>query len=552
MYALAQFPSQGDLIKFAYDAFGIIPSNSEQILDLKIENKSFQKSLQRLAKEDHSNYLKNFNDHMQALINAIVDMFPSYQLRSGILDTLQDLFQCYLGIVLENHTYLDQKESFKFIIFSTILPRLPISILKYKECYADYFGNICSPKEFYWFLGNADQTPLSYIMQWIYDSESLTCEEFHTLLPRQLNDKNDTQDEKDLWNAKKWLNNKSLPSISNLKSTFERAFKSHDINAKRQESYLFFLLIARLSTYCIRQIKKIYGLETLAVIMAKTRQYTDAIYKDFHLFYDDEMKASLQKKKVIITQHPYSVEHKTNVDEMLNFAVFKSFSKNCLQPCQELALHIQNVGHTNDFPDFDDTYPANFNLITVKDSFNFLQQQSQSNQYLSNIENYHKGYFEVLDNKLPFEAWLEEYKYCHNNIVYPWLEQWIRAVLAFKNNDPTSALDYMEKAFDTIRYSAGKHQERFIEDYLLISLANDKGYKNFKQTYKWGVFMNHFGDLKSFFNLENDEDIKQLYQSKKKDFKVFDNMRKNMNMKTLAKLVFHWKYDGTVANSHEC
>ena len=49
MYALAQFPSQGDLIKFTYDALGVIPSKSKQILDLKIENKSLQKSLQRLA-----------------------------------------------------------------------------------------------------------------------------------------------------------------------------------------------------------------------------------------------------------------------------------------------------------------------------------------------------------------------------------------------------------------------------------------------------------------------------------------------------------------------
>lgn len=50
MHALAQFPSQGDLIKFTYDALGIIPNKSEQILDLKIENKSLQKKLTTLRK----------------------------------------------------------------------------------------------------------------------------------------------------------------------------------------------------------------------------------------------------------------------------------------------------------------------------------------------------------------------------------------------------------------------------------------------------------------------------------------------------------------------
>ena len=75
MYALAQFPSQGDLIKFTYDALGVIPSKSEQILDLKVENKSFQKSLQRFAKEEGSSFLENFDLHMALLHKAVLKGF---------------------------------------------------------------------------------------------------------------------------------------------------------------------------------------------------------------------------------------------------------------------------------------------------------------------------------------------------------------------------------------------------------------------------------------------------------------------------------------------
>lgn len=543
MHALAQFPSQGDLIKFSYNALGIIPNKSEQILDLKIDNKSLQKSLERLANEESSNYLENLETHVQALIHAINDLFPSYQFHNSLIDTFKEFFQCYLANVLDNHTYLEKKKSFEFIIFSTLLPRLPISILKHKESYADFFQQTLAPKDFYWFLGSEDQPPLSYIMQWIYNSQNLPHEQFHILLSSQLKDSEDNQDDKDLWNTQNWLNNKTLPAFNDLKAVFERAFESHSIPKDRQETYLFFLLIARFSTYCIREIKSVYGEDFLYLITSKLKAYLDAIYKDFHLFYNDEMKATVLKKKKFIANHPYSKEHQTNVDEMLNFAIVDSFSKNCLQPGEAIAMHVQQVGHTNDLPDSDDNFPANFNLITVKDGYRYLQSQANPKLFLANIKNYHHGCFDVINNRMSFDTWFESYKLCKNDVIYPWLEQWIRGVLAFKKNQYKEALSFMDRAFDTIRYSAGNHQERFLEDYLLISLPHPKAYKSFKQAYKWGTFMNHFGGLKPLFNLENDEVIKKLYKSKKEDFKALEKMKNNMDMKTLAKMVFHWQYN---------
>ena len=436
MHALAQFPSQGDLIKFTYDALGIIPNKSEQILDLKIENKSLQKSLQRFAKEENSNFLENFDLHMQALHSAIADLFPTWHLQHSILDTL-----------------------------------------------------------------------------------------------------------KDLWNVDNWLKDKTLPAFAMLKATFDRAFKSHAIPKERQESYLFFLLIARFCTYCSQQVKENYGTIFLKIISEKLRSYLDIIYKDFQIFYNDEMKSIMNKQKNIMALDPYNIENNVNIEEMANFLVFQSFQKNCLQAGAELALHVQYVGHANDLPDFNDHFPVNFNLITLKDNFRYLQSQANPKLFLANIENYHHGYFDVLSNKISFDTWFESYKACKNDIVYPWLEQWIRGVILFKKNQSQEALEFMDKAFETIRYAAGKHQECFLEDYLLISLANPKGYKSFKQAYKWGTFMNHFGGLKPLFNLESDEEIKQLYQAKKDNFNAFEKMKNNMDMRTLAKMVFHWQYD---------
>lgn len=544
MYALAQFPSQGDLIKFTYDALGVIPSKSEQILDLKVENKSFQKSLQRFAKEEGSSFLENFDLHIQTLRSTIADLFPTWHFQFTILNTMQEVFWCYLESILDEHTYLNKKESFEFIIHTTILPRLPISILKYQEGYKDLFKNTPTPTDFNWFFGSESQTPLTYIMQWIYECENLDQNSFHSLEQRFLTTFESDQQEKDLWNVNNWLKDKNLPSFTTLKTTFDRAFKSHAISEKHQEAYLFFLLIARFCTYCIKQIKENYGNSILQAITIKLKTYLEVIYKDFHLFYNDKKISIVAKEKEKITANQSFTESKKNENLILiNFAIFELFSKNCLQPGEELALHVQRVGHTNDLPDFDDNFPANFNLITLKDGFRYLQSQANPQHFLANIENYHHGYFDVLSNKISFDTWFESYKACKNDIVYPWLEQWIRGVILFKKNQSQEALEFMDKAFETIRYAAGKHQECFLEDYLLISLANPKGYKSFKQAYKWGTFMNHFGGLKPLFNLESDEEIKQLYQAKKDNFNAFEKIKNNMDMRTLAKMVFHWQYD---------
>ncbi|WP_180081565.1 MULTISPECIES: hypothetical protein [unclassified Acinetobacter] len=201
MYALAQFPSQGDLIKFTYDALGVIPSKSEQILDLKVENKSFQKSLQRFAKEEGSSFLENFDLHIQTLRSTIADLFPTWHFQFTILNTMQEVLWCYLESILDEHTYLNKKESFEFIIHTTILPRLPISILKYQEGYKDLFKNTPTPTDFNWFFGSESQTPLTYIMQWIYECENLDQNSFHSLEQRFLTTFESDQQEKDLWNV---------------------------------------------------------------------------------------------------------------------------------------------------------------------------------------------------------------------------------------------------------------------------------------------------------------------------------------------------------------
>lgn len=108
MTDLAQFPSQGDLLKFVYNATGIIPSKSKFIIDVEIDNKSLHKGLNRLAREE-GDFLKNFEEHANEFRSAIYGLFSNTMYSDTLSDPLIEIFQVYTQTVLTDHTYLEKK-----------------------------------------------------------------------------------------------------------------------------------------------------------------------------------------------------------------------------------------------------------------------------------------------------------------------------------------------------------------------------------------------------------------------------------------------------------
>lgn len=58
-----------DLLKFFYNATGIIPAKGEDILDITISSKSVHKALTRVAEEEGCNFLEKL------LINIVKNFF---------------------------------------------------------------------------------------------------------------------------------------------------------------------------------------------------------------------------------------------------------------------------------------------------------------------------------------------------------------------------------------------------------------------------------------------------------------------------------------------
>ena len=103
------FPSQGDLLKFFYNATGLIPTKGEEILDISIKPKSLHKSLSRLAEEDGCNFLENFDKYAQEIFSSLSSLMVDDNLKKILVNPIGDLFSGYLRIILKEHTFLNNE-----------------------------------------------------------------------------------------------------------------------------------------------------------------------------------------------------------------------------------------------------------------------------------------------------------------------------------------------------------------------------------------------------------------------------------------------------------
>lgn len=557
MTDLAQFPSQGDLLKFVYNATGIIPSKSKFIIDVEIDNKSLHKSLNRLAREE-GDFLKSFEEHANEFRSAIYGLFSNTMYSDTLSDPLIEIFQVYTQTVLTDHTYLEKEESLLYLIHHIFLQRATISIFKYQHYYSAFLDASLSPKSKFWFLEYESTTPLACVMNWIYDCESKILEVFHDTSEFSADESID-QIDKDLANVRNWLSGTvKLPPFSNILDVFDRAFKAHKIAGDKKDRYIFFLFIARFATYCLKSLIESYSEEEVAQILNKLEFYLGLITKDYEYLcsvIDAHRTTRLTDAESSMGESYTKIQ---NVDFFLDKSMeYQDF----------FALQLNNIQAEYIKASSRDTKPQGESIHDIHQEI--LKQLSNSSPntspykfiikffqdrlvpfndegYIKNIGNCIYGY-EVLKQKYDYQEWLDDYYEAGNNIVYPWLVYWIDGMRFFYNKKFEASLTSMRKAFDTIRYSAGNRQIKFIEDYMLVALAqpnksgNVQGWKDFQRAFKWGVFMNNFEAFPEFYSNISDEELKVIFKNKKQSYKSF--LDSNFDSKVLAKLMFHWKYD---------
>ena len=273
------FPTQGEVLQFAFDAFGVLPRKHERDESFDdTRKKSTQTALRRLATE--VGQLDPSLGKLLITFSYLVAGILSPRAFFAFGDVFFDLFDIYRHGVKTDGTYLPKAETVEHLMLTTVATRLPVSLAKHLQRYDVTADDLLVPNDSFWYLplhdGQKWRWPLERVMRWAYELAGTSIQRFHCPDDSDLERLN-----KNLDSAKKWLAGQNLPSWTSLQKNFDDSFKALETSQAKQglpalteremSSVRTALFLARAATHISTLVQKQFGDETLREFCERIR-----------------------------------------------------------------------------------------------------------------------------------------------------------------------------------------------------------------------------------------------------------------------------------------
>lgn len=484
------FATQGELVKLAYDAFGVLPRKESSHDDInETQKKAIQKQLARLAKEE-GGLISNFRQVIQTLSSILTAYLPSVQLMSAIGEPLDDLLEEYSGLVREEGTYLGKVETLRYFISIRAIPLLVVSLNQslLKHRLADL--PLDTPDEKFWYLPTVAEKerlimPLEKVMRWVYARCGLSQTQFHYPGKNPRSDNNTLQQNLD--NAIKWTRGARLPALPVLFRNFEESFaalaqRGREIPKELQASIFVALMVARVSSYLAREITEAYSHQYLADVCQQFREYALWIADDV-----DEFKTELAP-----------VMERQESPESALYSWLNACSHYWAFFDGKLAAVADTVQRLMDArpgaPLRDDVLAAlknKYGLFAVCSLLDRIQRQSAFFPPHGLVELLHQG-FELKNDPATQVGQIDEYAaqvaaYGLDEILC-WMVPWLRGVYHYRKEEFEAAMPHFQAAFENAKYRAGKDQYKLVNQYVEVAAKNDDR-RAFKKGIEWAQYL---------------------------------------------------------------
>ncbi|MBX6152978.1 hypothetical protein ISD38_29885 [Pseudomonas aeruginosa] len=484
------FATQGELVKLAYDAFGVLPRKEASHDDIdETQKKTIQKQLARLAKEE-GGLLSNFEQVIKTLSSILTAYLPSKRIMSAIGEPLDELLEAYSRLVREEGTYLSKAETLRYFISTKAVPLLVVSLNQslLEHRLADL--SLDTPEDTFWYLPTVSENgrlvlPLEKVMRWAYGRCDLSQTQFHYPGKNPRSDDNKLQQNLD--NAIKWTRGARLPALPALFKNFEESFAAladsgRDVPKELQASILVALMVARVSSYIAREITGAYNHQYLADVCQQFREYALWIADDVN-----EFKAEFAP----VMQRQDSPESALFV--WLNACShYWAFFDSKLAAVAETVQQLKNA-HPG-APIRDDVLAAlksRYGLFPVCSLLDRIQRQSAFLPPHGFAELLNQGFWLKKDVATRLDQ-IDEY--ASQVAAYGldeqlcWMEPWLRGVYHYRREEFEVALPHFHKAFENAKYRAGKNQYKLVNQYVEVSAKNDDR-RGFKKGIEWAQYL---------------------------------------------------------------
>lgn len=488
------FPTLGELIKFAYSATGVLPRKYGDQDDLtEQQKKTLQTQLRRLA-EEKGGLTDRAGELIRDLAFIVAGTISSEKINFAIGESVMDLFEVYSKVVREDGTFLNKRDSIRWICRAYAIPRLALSLQKHLLRFNLAAEDFSTPDEADWFLPTLTEagntSSLTKVMRWAYQACDTSQTRFH--YPDKGAQTDCPVQEQNLENAVDWGKGKRLPSWPMLHRNFsmsmdrlvtiEDPLYRREIPETLRESIVQALFLARVSTYVCNAIADAYGLAFLGKLIDQFKRHASLLAQELEEFRDEVAayinEAQVPSESIDQVWYDESAAHWTWFHDR---AVHLGSVLQMLSQRYAGAVPDGLVGElVTSYGDY--TVRAAVEHWEIAQEFvapeGFAEAVADGMSLRSNARCTAEdvdGYVEALRrNKL--DSYL------------PWMGPWLHALVCYRSEDYQAAFRYIEDAFKRAKYCAGANQSQLVSRYIELAAKNDC-WKNFKKGIEWARYL---------------------------------------------------------------
>lgn len=483
------FPTQGELVQFTFNVFGLMPRKYDPSDEFDEKSKkSFQRLLQRLGDEEGL-LLNNFEKALDTFHQLLASQIADQEVCEVVTGALRDLYRSYNDMITEEGTFLAKHLSVLYFVFSQAMVTL-IESAYFRSLQHRLFCHYgLVPIEPDWFLPEIQDDseitwPLARVMRWIYHQASSSQTQFH--YPGKTPESDNLIYERNLENARNWVRGESLPSLPGLLSNFYQSIRGREDeiidDPDLAESIPLLLLVARVSNAVCWEIHEAYGLEIITQLTNDCSDLVRSLKPEATEFKSEIMNAKgtedLSEIDALTWDNAYA--------QYMSFFYFKK------QEASETLKRLRAASPANPFKppvihaltEKLGRYPVISQLYPITQSKRWNVTEAFRQLLLRGLDLKNNPATKTSDS----EEFKQDLRSHDLEDQLSWLASWIDAAIAYRSEDYSAAMDLFEQAFEQAKYRAGKAQYKLVNQYLEVCAKNDQK-RRFKKGVEWARYL---------------------------------------------------------------
>lgn len=489
------FPTLGELVKFIYDAAGVLPRKHADDEDLtETDKRKINKALERLVDEE-GNINAALGESLRTLAGIMAGSIPDLRIVSAIGDIVLGVLDCYRGNLREEGTYLNKSETVRYLISAhaaeLVIAVVTMTVQRHNIAALKYIAPDCPD----WYLpsisGNSIESPLEKTLRWAYKVCDTTQTHFH--YPGKSSFTEDIVARRNYDSATKWLQGSVVPHwpvlYRNIVTSFEKmaACKVPEhrrtIDGKVQDSIITALFIARTSSYITRKIATHYGIEFLDRLVQQCRRYSHWIRQD---------SAAINRKVTsVLATSLYAEAISDQVWRRESDDYWRNHIERTVVCERVLMRHIEERHEGADLTDLVPPLVQRFGPLVVHsliDRLDATRRDAMPDQFPHllwtglELRKNHGINAELIDH------YVTQLRATGVDRSIPWMEPWLRGVLCYRQTDYPAAFEHIGEAFELSKYCAGSNLYKLVNLYVELAAKMDS-WMSFKKGVQWADYL---------------------------------------------------------------